>query len=75
MPKNILMSLLFSSGLSVSGFFAAGELCAKNRILIAIAKPACSATTATSRTLEVLTSVADKTGYLRMNVSLSLIHI
>lgn len=58
------MSLLLSSGLVVSDFFVAGELCAKNKILIAIANPACSATTATSKTLEVLTSVADSTGYL-----------
>jgi len=64
MPKNILISLLLSSGLSASGFFATGEPCAKNKILIAIARPACNATTATSRTFEVLTSVAERTGHL-----------
>jgi len=37
--------------------------CAKNVHLIAIANPACSATTTMRRIFEVLTSVALRTGY------------
>jgi len=40
----------------------AGLWCAKNRILIAMASPACSAMTTTSRIRDVFASVAETTG-------------
>ena len=44
-----------------------GLVAAKNSTLIAIAKPACSARTTMSRTLDVLASVVDSTGYRFLN--------
>jgi hypothetical protein len=49
--------------LSGEGFFSAARLpCAKNSVLIAIAKPACRATTKINKALLVCLSVALSTG-------------
>ena len=44
-----------------------GLVAAKNSTLIAMAKPACNANTTISRTLDVLASVVDNTGYRLLN--------
>jgi hypothetical protein len=55
----VILSLGASAGLSLS----AGLPWAKKRTLIAIAKPLCNTMSIMSRSLLVLTSVADRTGY------------
>lgn len=76
MPNSILppafarsLSPMGSGGLPADPSLIAGEACAKNSILIAIARPACNATTTISRILEVLTSVALSTGYLHRSLA------
>jgi hypothetical protein len=59
--------LLSSPSVPTFGVLAAGASdtglpCAKNKILIAIARPACSAMTTISRICEVFLSVAETTG-------------
>jgi hypothetical protein len=48
----------------VAGTFETGDPCAKNKILIAIAGPACKATTTISRMRDGFASMAETTGYL-----------
>jgi hypothetical protein len=48
----------------VAGTFVTGEPCAKNRILIAMARPACRTTTTISKMRDGFASMAETTGYL-----------
>ena len=48
----------------VAGTFETGDPCAKNKILIAIARPACKTTTTISRMRDGFASMAETTGYL-----------
>lgn len=61
-PINILTASAAGSPFVSFGALTAGLLCAKKSILMAIASPACNATTTMSSIFDVRTSVALRTG-------------